>query len=257
MKYRGKYSLAENLFRGRGMGLLMEGGSTVWGSGWASEVTVTKAYGGTLKPNHMNGSHSGSGDKQDANIGAGDNEVKEQMLTLGDFTASPGTTLMPLEIQARRAGELHPGSLSAQLRRYCKKNLGGIVDWKPSIGSNIDDRSSIPGKDTATEDELADIGEEMAQFLSSEFYCCVFKGENIDIYAPDMSGATALGVAPYFGNQSRPIVVFEIPLGSPAKTETRTAVRDFLKQGGVDMTKIKKKSPLYAPPAAPAAGATP
>ena len=62
MKYRGKYSLKENLFRGRGLGLLKEG-DTTWGSGWASEVTVTKEYGGTLKPGHSNGDHTPGGTK--------------------------------------------------------------------------------------------------------------------------------------------------------------------------------------------------
>ena len=91
-----------------------------------------------------------------------------------------------------------------------------------------------------TEDELAQIGAEMRQFLSSEFYCCVFSGENIDIHKPDMSQAKAMGVAPYFGNQGRPIVVFEVPLGQVDKKETKQAVRQYLQQNGLDLSKIVK-----------------
>jgi hypothetical protein len=248
MKYKGKYSLNENLLEGRGLGLLkeellQEGGSTVWGSGWASEVTVTKAFGGTLKPNHLNGSHSPSGDAMDADINKGNNEVKERMAKLGEFTTGAGNTLIPLEIQAGRTGQLEAGSLSAQLRRYCKKNLGGIVDWKPGV-YDAEAKASAVGEDTVTDAELAEIGSEMRQFLSSEFFCCVFSGENIDIYNPDMRQAKALGVAPYFGSNRRPIVVFEIPLGTAVKQETKTAVRDFLTQGGCDLSKADAGSPL-------------
>ena len=235
MKYRGKYSLNENLLHGRGMNLLTEG-STGWGAGWAAECTVTFAFGGTLKPNHSKGSHSPARDKQDANIGSGgDNEVKEIMTRFPGITAAGGSTLIPIELQKARTSGMDVGSLTRQFRRHCKAR-GVDTPWKPGTYDEAAG-ASVPGLDAATDDEMAEVGNSMKEHLPDVYYVVDFSGgEDINIYQPNISGAAYKGMIPYY-TQDRPAAVFEVALGSPVKTVTKTDVKAFLSQNGITAPK--------------------
>ena len=218
MKYKGKYSISENIYRGRGMGLLSEGGDTTWGGGWASEVTATKHFGGTLKSMHLDGKHQpGGNSKSDIDIPGGEDktiEVKQYMPDVdgGKLVASAGHTICPIEITVTRANKMDAASLAAQLKRYAVRGIGTLVQWKPGV-YDAEAGSSTPGEDTMTPQELQQIGAQLDQALNQEFYCVSFEGGQATIYDCDMSKAKAIGIIPYY-TQDRPAVAFEVPLGT-------------------------------------------
>ena len=88
MKYNGKYSLKENLYRGRGMRLLKEGETQPRvTAGWIAEVKVCKYLGADLNEYQMEGSPTAA--NQDTDIPGHEAECKSGTISNSGGFANP------------------------------------------------------------------------------------------------------------------------------------------------------------------------
>jgi hypothetical protein len=224
MKFRGKYSLKSQLLKEA----ILKEGSTVWGGGWMGETAVTKEFGGTLKANHMNGSHAGARSSEDVNLpDYPGNEVKQLMQPSGIGSME---TIIPLELSAAKMEEFKPGSQTAQFKRWAKRG-GAWDEWQSGEYDKDTERSTPSGQ----LGDRAAVESSMSQFLEEHIFCVDTTGDTITIYYfHNAEPARMHGMRPY-NTKDRPAaqVVLDLNGATLTKSVTKADLKAWLTSQGV------------------------
>lgn len=222
MKYRGKYSLKENL-AGRGLRLINEGAQT-WKGGWKSECVTTLLWGGTLKPAyHYLGEHSPSSEPADADLGSAyaGNEVKKMMTRYSRASdhksalVQEGEIIVPIELTSARTNpETDP--MSAKAKSYAKKAKKGL----PSGDSFYGQWQTDYGTPQAAPGDWNAVAAEQSDQLGTHIF--VVKEESDSYTAYYFNAAVpAKNYGPrQYNTLDRPAIQFALELSNATETKT-------------------------------------
>lgn len=138
MKYKGKYSLNENLLKGKGMRLLKEmpqARSSAFGNTWAAECRVATHLGADLNDQQKKGKFTPPGNSSD--IVGQDCEVKSGSAVTARKGAFAGERIIRLEAELTKGlGDTYESDLS-QAYRFIKRSIDGRMsksDFEASVG---------------------------------------------------------------------------------------------------------------------------
>lgn len=150
MKLKSKYSLNENLYKGRGLGLLKEEAQArgrAFGNTWAAEVRVAAHYGADLNVHQKAGKFTPPGASED--VAGTDAEVKSGVMVQPRGKNHPfrGKKVVRLEAELTSGLGGDYNSVLSQVLRYIRRSTNGrlsstdiaaiVADWRGA--TNPDD----------------------------------------------------------------------------------------------------------------------